>query len=143
LKQLPGADPMLRGSGGTPTPSGARPVGAGSGVSGRAAASPSGPTTSEKLGVWARVVLGLVVGVLMTQWPYNHGCGVALYLYMAAIVAVTVAGVWGGVSSWKFRLGLAHVLSLLVVVWGLALGAAQILPRVGYAARPATWQCTL
>src|SRR5256886_12484119 len=27
------------------------------------------------LGTWARVVLGLLIGIGMTQWPYTHGCG--------------------------------------------------------------------
>jgi hypothetical protein len=141
LKQLPGADPMLRGSSASPKPSVARsplsgPVGTSS-----TPARPREPTPREKIGVWARVLLGLVVGILMTQWPYRHGCGLSLYVYMAAVVAVTVAGVWGALSSWKLRMGVAHLLAVLVVAWGLVLGAAQVLPRVGYAARAATWQC--
>jgi hypothetical protein len=141
LKQLPGADPMLRGDP-TPKPSVSRLP-----VSGpvRAATAPTGPqapTPQQKFGVWVRVGLGLAVGALMTQWPYRHNCGFPLYLYMASVVVVTVAGAWGGLSSWKLRMGVAHVLSLIVIVWGLVLGAAQVLPRVGYAAHAATWQCS-
>jgi hypothetical protein len=140
LKKLPGADPMLRGD--PPKPEvGWAPI---SGPMG--AASSTGPraiTPQQKLGVWARVGLGLVVGVLMTQWPYRHGCGLALYLYMASVVVVVVAGVWGALSSWKLRMGVAHLLALLVVAWGVVLGASQVLPRVGYAAKTATWQCSL
>jgi hypothetical protein len=144
LKQLPGADPMLRGSGADRTPAVRRSPLSGPGVSGpMASVGPREPTSQQKVGVWARVLLGLVVGVLMTQWPYRHGCGWPLYLYMAAIVAVTVAGVWGSLSSWKFRMGIAHLLALLVVAWGLTLGAAQVLPRSGYAANAATWGCSL
>ena len=43
------------------------------------------------------------------------------------------------------RTARAHVLSLLLIVWGLLLGAMEVLPRVGYAkadaARPAGWSC--
>lgn len=142
LKQLPGADPMLRGSGSAPKPGVTRSPLSDPMRASPAPGGPRDPTAQQKLGVWVRVGLGLVVGVLMTQWPYRHGCGLSLYLYMAAVVAVTVAGVWGALSSWKLRMGVAHLLALLVVGWGLVLGATQVLPRVGYAARAATWQCT-
>ena len=143
LKQLPGADPMLRGSGSAPKPGVTRsPLSGPMRANAAPAARPQGSTSQQKVGVWARVGLGVVVGVLMTQWPYRHGCGLPLYGYMAAVLAVTVAGVWGAISSWKVRMGLAHVLALLVVAWGLLLGAAQVLPRVGPAPRAATWQCS-
>jgi hypothetical protein len=142
LKQLPGADPMLRGSGPAPKPGVPRSLISGPMGTNTAPSGPREATPQQKIGVWVRVGLGLVVGVLMTQWPYRHACGLSLYLYMAAVVAVTVAGVWGALSSWKLRMGVAHLLAVLVVAWGLVLGAAQVLPRVGYAARAATWQCT-
>jgi len=52
--------------------------------------------------------------------------------YMIGAGTVTVAGVWTGVSSWKRRMGLAHLLSLGLVIWGLVLAAGVVLPRVGY-----------
>jgi hypothetical protein len=141
LKQLPGADPTLRGGPAAKSRVGWAPI---SGPMGAATTTgPRATTPQQKVGVWARVGLGLAVGVLMTQWPYHHNCGLPLYLYLAAVVAVTVAGVWGALSSWKLRMGVAHVLALLVVAWGLVLGAAQVLPRVGYPAKTATWQCSL
>ncbi len=142
LKQLPGADPMLRGDP-KPKPSVSRSRISAPMRPGPASTGAQAPTPQQKLGVWLRVGLGLVVGALMTQWPYRHNCGLPLFLYMAAVVVVTVAGVWGSLSSWKFRMGIAHVLALLVVLWGLALGTAHVLPRVGYAAHAATWRCSL
>ena len=45
------------------------------------------------------------------------------------------------ISTWKRRMGLAHTVSLLVILWGLGLGAAVVLPRIGYAKVAATWFC--
>lgn len=141
LKQLPGADPTLRGSGPARSPtSGVRP-GIVTAPLGAATSTYREPTSRDKLGVWLRVGLAIVVGVVMTQWPYTHACGLSLFLYLAAVLAVIVAGVWGGLSSWKFRMGAAHVASLVTVLWGLALAAQQVLPRVGYAAVAASWRC--
>jgi putative flippase GtrA len=54
--------------------------------------------------------------------------------------------VWSAVWTWRHRASQAHVLSLLLVVWGLVLAGLEVLPRVGYAfptvAHPATWMCT-
>lgn len=103
---------------------------------------PGAPRDSgSRLGTWARVVLGLLVGVGMPFWPYSHGCGFTLLFYMVGVLAVVVAGLWSGLSSWKRRMGLAHVLSQLLVIWGLVLAAGVVLPRVGYAKAAATWFC--
>ena len=110
----------------------------------RAPVAPAGgapPETGSRLGTWARVGLGLLVGIGMPFWPYSHGCGFTLLFYMVGVLAVVVAGVWSGLSSWKRRMGLAHVLSQLLVIWGLVLAAAVVLPRVGYAKDAATWFC--
>jgi VIT1/CCC1 family predicted Fe2+/Mn2+ transporter len=143
LKQLPGADPTLRGSGAmSPTRSGPSPA-LGPVMAGGSAVK-SGPresTPRDKLGAWLKAGLGVLVGAVMPLWPYAHGCGLGLYLYLGAVLAVTVAGVWGSVSSWKHRIPVAHVLSLGVILWGLILAASQILPRVGYAATAASWRC--
>ncbi len=141
LKRLPGADPTLRGSGpSSPRGSGLRP-GIVTAPLGAATTEHREPTARDKLGVWLRVGLAVVVGAVMTQWPYRHACGLSLYLYLAAVVAVIVAGVWGSLSSWKFRMGVAHVASLMTIVWGMALAAQQLLPRIGYAAVAASWRC--
>ena len=77
----------------------------------------------------------------MTQWPYAHGCGAALFLYLGAAGAVVVAGLWSSVSSWNRRMGRAHVFSLLLSGWGVVLLAREILPRIGYAKQVMTWMC--
>ncbi len=91
---------------------------------------------------WLRVGLGLALAVGITQWPYPNACGINLALYLGAIVTVVVAGLWSSVTSWRRRLGVAHFLSLLVLLWGLVLAAREVLPRVGYARHARTWSCS-
>lgn len=114
-----------------------------------ASSSPS-PTPAERaeraemwarVALWARVSLCIVLGVAMTQWPYRTACGWALGSYLGAVLAVTLAGGWSALVSWKARSAPAHVISLIVVFWGFVLAAEQSLPRVGYAAEQASWSC--
>jgi hypothetical protein len=93
------------------------------------------------MATWLRVLLVLAFAVAVPFWPYPRACGINLVLYMGVITLLVVAGLWGAANSWSRRLGTAHVLSLLTVVWGLALLAAEVLPRVGYAAQSAQWMC--
>jgi hypothetical protein len=134
LKRLPDADPTL-GRGGEPTVrKPAVPPGVG--------LHPRGPAVSGAwLGTWARVILGLLVGIGMTQWPYTHGCGLRLTFYLIGVGAVLAAGVWSGISSWQRRLGVAHLLSQALIIWGLVLVAREVLPRIGYAKVEAPWLC--
>ncbi len=94
-----------------------------------------------RIGTWARVGLGLLLGLGMPLWPYDHTCGIRLFLYFGGVLTVVVAGVWSSLSSWKRRMGKAHLLSQLLVIWGLILTAQVVLPRVGYAHTSATWFC--
>jgi hypothetical protein len=69
---------------------------------------------------------------------------VAAYLFATAVL--TGAGVWSAFWSWRHRTARAHVLSLLIVLWGIVLATQEILPRTGYARptleRPAGWLCS-
>jgi len=91
--------------------------------------------------VWGRVALGVLLGAAVTQWPNAHACGVALFLYLGAVGMVVVAGAWGALTAWRRRLLGPHVASLALILWGLALGAREVLPRVGYARDVSTWIC--
>lgn len=97
-------------------------------------------------GAFLRLALATTLGVGILFWPYPTRCGVDLGFYLAAISAVTLGGLWSSVWTWRHRTSRAHVLSLLLVIWGLLLGAQEILPRAGYAradvARPVGWGCT-
>ncbi|HWA57606.1 MAG TPA: hypothetical protein VG692_10150 [Gemmatimonadales bacterium] len=123
-------------AGNTPAalPPGGRPAPA-------ASAAPSGGGKLATFTTWLRVGLGIALAVGITQWPYPSACGLNLMVYLGAILVVIVAGLWSSVSSWRRRLGLAHTLSLLVLLWGLVLAAREVLPRVDYAKHVRTWSC--
>ena len=93
------------------------------------------------LATWLRVGLGVALAAGMTQWPYFHACGTALFGYLGAIGMVGLSGIWGLITSWRRRMGMAHTVSLLVLLWGGILAAAAVLPRTGYAKRTAIWIC--
>jgi hypothetical protein len=130
IDRMMGKAPAIGPGNAAPAPRSAAPV-ARSGGGGKFA----GLTT------WLRVGLGLLLAVGMTQWPYPNACGVNLAVYLGAIATVSVAGLWSAVTSWRRQMGLAHTLSLLVLLWGLVLAAREVLPRVGYAAVTRTWVC--
>jgi hypothetical protein len=109
---------------------------------------PSGPRRSAApsprwalAALWGRVTLAAALGAGMTQWPYPHACGWPLLGYLGAVATVLLAGAWLALASWRLRNGLTHILSLLLLYWGLVLAAEQVLPRVGYAAEEAGWLC--
>ena len=99
---------------------------------------------TSTLGVMARLVLAVALGIGMLFWPYDAKCGVGLAGYLAATGVVVGAGVWSSIWTWRHRSSRGHILSLLLILWGGVLGAIEILPRVGYAkpdaARPG-WAC--
>jgi hypothetical protein len=95
----------------------------------------------DLVALWARVLLGISLGGLMTQWPYPYGCGLPLLGYLGAILTVLLTGAWIAFASWKLRSGVSHILSLILFFWGIVLAAEQLLPRIGYAADRASWRC--
>lgn len=134
IDRLMAATPPAQAKGGRDQP----------GVPAAGPARPAPPARAGRrsaIGAWVRVGLGVVLAAAMTQWPYVHSCGLALFLYLGAVGVVLVAGGWAAVSSWRQRMGFAHVVSLLVMLWALILAAAVVLPRVGYAREAAAWWC--
>ncbi len=132
LAKLPAADPYLVGSAPTVRKPAAHAPG------GTPGAAPS--RAHERVGTWLRVGLGVLLALGMAAWPYSHQCGLRLIFYMIGVGTVVVAGAWSAISSWRRRLGLAHVVSLVVTLWGLTLTAAIFGPRI-YAAPAALWLC--
>jgi Flp pilus assembly protein TadB len=100
---------------------------------------------TSTLGVLVRLLLAVALGIGMIFWPYQARCGLGLLGYLLAVAALIGAGGWSAVWAWRHRAGKAHVLSLLIMLWGAILGAQEILPRVGYAKptleHPSVWQC--
>lgn len=89
-----------------------------------------------------RLALSVALGVGMLFWPYANRCGLGLAGYLVAVTAVSTSGVWSAVWTWRHRTGRAHALSILLIVWGLVLGATEVLPRIGYAKQTLPWSCT-
>ena len=100
---------------------------------------------TSTLGVVLRLLLSVLLGVAILFWPYQARCGLGLAAYLVAVAVVAVSGGWSAVWSWRHRSARAHVVSLLVLLWGLMLGAYEVLPRIGYAKgdlnHPTTWGC--
>jgi hypothetical protein len=101
--------------------------------------------TTSSFGVFARLSLAVALGVGIIFWPYSARCGLGLAAYLGAVAALIVSGGWSAIWTWRHRAARAHLLSLLLVTWGVVLAATEVLPRVGYAiptvAHPAAWGC--
>lgn len=115
-----GAPPVARQQASPAAAAGVAPVGAGA-------------TRGALFGVGLRLALAVALGVAIVFWPYRAACGLDLLGYLGAVGTVILAGGWTAVWTWRHRSPRAHVASLLLVGWGLALAAAEILPRAGYA----------
>lgn len=120
------------------------------GQGGSAKAVPAAPSSAavapgRSWVAWMKVLVAVGAAAGLMFWPWPARCGLPLVGFTAATGGVALLGIWGAVGSWRHRLGLAHVASLLVTAWGLALGAREVLPRVGYAVptaeRAASWSC--
>ncbi len=90
-----------------------------------------------------RLVLSSALGIGVLFWPYANRCGAGLAAYLAVVAVVVASGVWSAVWTWKHQTGRAHALSLLLIVWGLVLASAEILPRAGYAKQTLPWSCEI
>jgi hypothetical protein len=109
-----------------------------------ARAAPSPPAAAPKRSVamtWFWVLLAVLLAVALPLWPYGKECGLQLFFYLGAATLTLLAGGAGALSAWATRRGLAHVLSLLVVLWAGVMGAREILPRADYAAQSKMWLC--
>lgn len=125
-----------------PTAKGQPPAAKGKAVP---AAAPTAERTPRAWAVYARLLLAVALGVGMIVWPYEARCGAGLAAYLASVGVLVTSGVWSAVWTWRHRAAKAHLLSLVIVLWGLVLGAMDVLPRVGYAkpnaSHPAGWIC--
>jgi hypothetical protein len=109
----------------------------------RSSPAPVASGSRSALTAWVRVLLGVAVAAgVGLAWPYAHRCGISLYGYLAAASGVMLAGIWSAATSWRRRLGLAHLISLLVVLCGGLLVAKTVLDRTDYARQRLTWRCS-
>lgn len=109
------------------------------------AANQEAQRTTSTLPALLRLGLSTALGVAIMFWPYDARCGVGAAAYLAAVAVVGVGGIWSSVWTWRHRVGRAHTLAMLLVLWSLVLGAMDVLPRIGYAkpqiGHPIGWAC--
>jgi hypothetical protein len=98
--------------------------------------------TAMVIGTAGRFVLVFALSAAINFWPYGHACGFGLFTYMFAEVLIVVGGLWTVAWTWQHRMPRGHGVAIAMVAWGCALIAAQVLPRMGYAAEAAHWFCT-
>ena len=102
------------------------------------------PAFSQKRFValtWFWTGLALILALALPLWPNDKSCGLRLVFYLGAAVIALLMGGLGALASWSHRRGLAHLLSLLVIVWAGVMAVREILPRVGYARQELHWTC--
>lgn len=85
------------------------------------------------MGAGARLILVFALFGALAIWPYENNCGSGLFGYLGAEAAIIAGGLWVAFTTWRARLPKMHMLSLLIVLVGLGLIAAEVLPRTGYA----------
>jgi hypothetical protein len=98
--------------------------------------------TAMIIGTGGRFLLVFALSAAINFWPYGHACGFGLFTYMFAEVLIVVGGLWTVAWTWQHRMPRGHGVAMAMVGWGLALIAAQVLPRMGYAAEAAHWFCS-
>jgi hypothetical protein len=90
---------------------------------------------------WFWVLLAVALAAALPLWPYQRSCGLQLMFFMGATGVTALVGLLGALASWASRRGLAHVVSLTVILWSALVGLREVLPRVGYAKTARTWTC--
>ncbi len=86
------------------------------------------------IGAGARLILVFALGIALAFWPYERECGGGLFGFLGVEIVIVVGGLWVAFTTWRYRLPRMHTLSLFIILFGLISIAAEVLPRVGYAA---------
>jgi hypothetical protein len=90
---------------------------------------------------WFWTILAVVLAVALPFWPNDKSCGLRLVFFLGAAGIAMLMGILGALSSWSYRRGLAHLLSLMALVWAGIMAVREILPRTGYARHELQWTC--
>ncbi len=137
-KELADIDKVIARQGSAPAPSPAPGA-----VSPPPRSVPSGGTTTRGHVVltWFWVFLAVALAAALLLWPYDKTCGLQLTFFLGAVATTAIFALLGAFSAWLHRRALAHLLSMLVLVWAGVASAGEILPRIGYAKETRTWLC--
>ena len=131
------ATPPQRTPGSAPVPAPPQP-----GAAAPAAAPALPARRGARAGAWLVTLLVAALAIGIPFWPYGQACGIGLIGYVAAVGVLVLASIWALVVTWRQRVGLAHALATITLLWGLGLAAAVFLPRIGYASASLGWNCT-
>jgi len=134
-RELAGIDRAIAKQGSAPT---GAPVPA---PPGRAPASGAPVPRRHVALTWFWVALALAMAVALLLWPYQRSCGLQLTFFLGAAGITALIALLGALASWSHRRALAHVLSLLVMLWAGFVALREVLPRIGYARTSLTWMC--
>lgn len=97
------------------------------------------------LGGLARIVLVTSLLAALHWWPYSSDCGLPLWAFVGAQGMLAIGGLWTAAFAWRHRLAKTHVLALALLLTGLVLVAAQVLPRTGHVTirgvHATPWRC--
>ena len=140
IEKMP-AKPPVEQPAGAPRAPGAPPTRPGTMLPGPGAGPGRRAARGQVLGTWLVVLMVVALGAFLPFWPYVNECGRGLFGYLGAVAVVVLGAVWCAGLTWRNRRPVAHLLSIVALLWGLALAAERILPRIGYAADSATWMC--
>ena len=90
-------------------------------------------TEAQWEGLTARMFVALAVAqsLAMPFWPYRTNSSWSLGFYLSAVALLIVTGIWGSKLTWDARLARSHSISILTIIWGLALIAGVLLPKMG------------
>lgn len=107
------------------------------------AAAPPAPVSNRRgrAAAWVFTLIAVALAVALQFWPYLRHCGFGLLGYTGVVAILILVSLWASLSTWRNRVGFAHFLSLLSLLWGFGLAALIILPRIGYARTALTWDC--
>ena len=129
----------------TPTPAGRTPATPGVATPATRLPGVAPGKPPSRVGAFLRLGLAGALAVGMLLWPFDARCGLGLAAYLGAVGVLVFAGGWSAVWTWRHRTPRAHIVALTIVLWGLVLGATEILPRMGYGPatldRPRIWTC--
>lgn len=87
---------------------------------------------SVAFGAWIRLGFVAALAIGLQSWPYPRACGPWLFGYTAAGMLIVAGGLWVAAWTWRGRMARAHGLAMTIVLWGLIVLAAVVLPRTGY-----------
>jgi hypothetical protein len=98
-----------------------------------------------QLALLLRLAFGAAVVAALIYWPYPARCGLGLGYYLALVSVLGLAGLATSVAAWRHRAPFVHLLGLVMIAGAGALGAREVLPKIGYAFptpdHTASWRC--